>query len=200
MNCLSVLVEYVAPLTLAMGAIIAIVSYLQANITKKKTAATLIVNQIDEIEKNVDVLLSHKVENILTNEKLYDIATPDTSAWNDNKHVILNKLSEKDYELIETFFAKAKYIFSAKKDIEDVLRNHWSLKDSVIMKEKAKMYLKEEKDERHETALNDLNRDAWVFVPNIAFKSLFVHLELYNKLSGTTAYDKLKMSSYRRKY
>lgn len=190
----------------AVGASAFITYFLQQK-NQRKAAATLILDQIDSIEKTVHNLKEdyHHNNKALDDDSVYlanEIAYK--GAWDEYRYLMVKKLSQSELTLIQRFFESAYQIEKARADIVYCFKLGWDNKSQVT-------YLKygQFMDPTYNTqgqnpnALMDRFLENTVsthsFTPKIAYRALYAELDNYSKLSGTTAYEKLQKMSFRNK-
>lgn len=190
----------------AVGASAFITYFLQQK-NERKAASTLILDQIDSIEKTVHSLKEdyHHNNKTLDDNAVYlanEIAYK--GAWNEYQYLMVKKLSQSELSLIQRFFESAYQIEKARADIVHCFKLGWNNKSMVT-------YLKygqfmdptyETKNEEPKKLIDlflENTANTHSFSPGIAYKALYAELDNYAKLSGTTAYEKLHKMSFRNK-
>ena len=88
---------------IAIAGFSAIIIYKAQKRDKIKTAATIVISQIDSIE---DVIKDLRSKNPLTNEIVYK-SKPilDNNAWSQSKYLLSKRLGGDNVRLIENFYA-----------------------------------------------------------------------------------------------
>jgi len=190
----------------AVGASAFITYFLQQK-NQRKAAATLILDQIDSIEKTVHNLKEeyHHNDKTLDDDSVYlanEIAYK--GAWDEYRYLMVKKLSQSELTLIQRFFESAYQIEKARADIVYCFKLGWNNKSQVT-------YLKygQFMDPTYNAPGQDPNAlmnqflentvSTHSFTPKIAYRALYAELDNYSKLSGTTAYEKLQKISSRNK-
>jgi len=181
---------------IAIGAIWALVLYRLNKLTKKKTAATLLINQIDKIEENIRKLKELTNTIIVADEEAYALLPFPCDAWDNTKHILLQALDSKDCEIIEGFFTKAKYIISAREDIVLSLKNTWNSKTMAESFAFSQFVLEKSTQDKLNEYQKEFEEIGQHFIPNAAIKMLFSQISLSSYLSGTTTYAKIRKISY----
>lgn len=179
-----------------------------------RTAATLVKGQIDLIEERVGVLKNdHQLGNIAV---YHSKIIMQENLWEKYKHLLVKKLQKSDAAIIQKFFDNAEQVEHARSDIIQTMMNSWKHKSSVehqivgdiIQTEIGKRLsevCKEGQGGNFQFQI-DMNRvEAFrqvyrpldiVFTPDIAISALVKHLNSFDMLSGTTAYQTILNWSY----
>lgn len=197
--------ENILDIALVVVGASAFITYILQRKNERKTAAALIVEQIDSIEKIVEDLKDTYLHNnqrlddntvYLSRQISYD------GAWNKYKHLMIKKLSNSEFELLQKFFNSAYQIEKTKSDIVHCFKNGWNHKSLVYQLMNGKFHDPTYILPAHYTgkAINNegliiefdsANANTIGFNPNIAYQGLYAELNNYSSISGTTAYDKL---------
>ena len=183
----------------------AFITYFLQKKNEKKVAATLILNQIDSIERAVYRLKEnyHHNEKILNDQTVYLSNELEFSgAWDKYQHLIVKKMSQSECELMQRFFESACQIEKARADIVFSFKVGWECKalalSLMINKYRDPQFDNSESNADillNEYILNTANTPQ--FTPQIAYNALYAELDNYMNLSGTTAYEKLQKMSFR---
>ena len=170
--------------------------------TEKKVAATLILGQIDSIDKTISNL---KSESQLSNISIYK-TNPilRENMWEKYKHLFVMNLSGSEYELVQKYFERAEQLERTRTNIIDTMYSAWSDKSSVEHQMIGNIihsnYISNKDANETQQEINHFqgtfrNLDL-VFTPDIVIQALLVNLNNFNLLSGTTAYQKIQQKSY----
>ena len=175
----------------------AIIIYKVQKRDKIKTAATILISQIDAIESIIKDLRS---TNPLTNEIIYKSKVIlDRNYWSESKYLLFKKLGTDNVRLIEEFYAHAEDIEKSREAICHELISAWEHKDFILQKFIADCSTYS--DERRSKSLQDLSKNfeasSKVFSPSLPISILVNNLSQFNYLLGTTAYKILSSISYR---
>ena len=163
---------------------------------KLQTGATLIIGQIDLIEKRVKSL---KGEHQLGNIAMYHSKPiiKGNNMWEEYKHLFVKKLSRTEYEIIQEFFDNAEQLERTRQEILSTIVTAWYDKSSVEHQKVADMVLSEENCINvYINFKNNYRPLDLVFTPDIAINALTKNLNNFNMLAGTTAYQNLQKYSY----
>ena len=177
-------------------------TYLLENRRKIKTASTLIIKQIDEIET---VVKEMKATPTLSDGVIYKSKQVITrNYWQDQRHLLLRKLKHSEFIAIEKFYSKAEEIeksrvFLANESIASVnnknLVYHLKLSEEIINTGTFNPI---------NSPLNTFYNTGTTFQSNLPRIYLEELLRSYEKLldthEGVEAYRKLKKISYFKKY
>ena len=189
----------------AVGASAFITYYWQKS-NEKRAAATLILDQIDSIEKVVRGL---KEEYHHNNEDLNDHAVylskeiVYSGVWDKYQYLMVRMLSQSELDLIQSFFASSYQIEKARADIVYSFKLGWKYKTlarSLIVAKFMDPTYEADMETKKQLVQHYLD-DAEVshqFNPKIAYDVLYAELNSFQMLSGTTAYEKLYKKSFRR--
>ena len=196
---------------IVVGASALIIYVLQIK-SECKTAAALIIEQIDSIEEIIEDLKNTYLHNnntlddnsvYLSREIVY------AGAWSSYKHLMIKHLSNSEFDLLQKFFNSAYQIEKTRSDIIHCFKLGWNNKSLVCQLINGKFNdptyeLKLNADGKPIspiemiTAFNIANQNTISFNPQIAYSGLYAELNNYNALSGTTAYAKLLKLSGRK--
>lgn len=181
---------------IAIAGFSAIFIYKAQKRDKIKTAATIVISQIDFIENVIKDLRSN---NVLTNEIVYR-SRPilDDNAWSQSKYLLSKRLGGDNVRLIENFYAQAEDIEKSRRAICHelvVAREH---KDYILQEHIAEiMSLTEEQRVKALEEFNDqFESNPKIFSPNLPITILVSNLSQFRYLLGTSAYEKLRKISY----
>ena len=204
--------EIITQLIAIIVAIVAAFAYWHQKMTEIKTAATLVISQIDETEAIIDLM--QKPENLDT-RVLYK--TPDImkeNYWQKYKVLLLRHLKRTDLDVLDRYYENIDLIHRGKKCVEDGLKENWkwhSLEYSVLLKEYNELKVKTneetsiEKKSELEKAFNEkegglrefFNEDR-IFRPGVAIDMIVNVLECFQSIKGTSTYQSLRKMSYRK--
>lgn len=133
---------------------------------KIKTAATIVISQIDSIEAVIKNLHSN---NPLTNEIVYK-SKPilDYNYWSQSKYLLSKRLGVENVRLIENFYAQAEEIEKSRRAICHELIIAWEHKDYILQKYMAEIFnLTEEQRLKALAEFNDkFENNPKIFSPN----------------------------------
>lgn len=211
LNSKSVSVSIIADFAVIIGAIWAIVLYILQIKDKRKSIITLIVNEIEEIDKLVSKLIELNAERNLNNFEVYK-TTPilTINYWEKNKYIIIKKINKVDASILDEFYYNATQIERARKAIIENLNNSWYAKNLFEQKVfsdyiKHELYFRENVDYNYlivksKEYSNEFNRfyskvDS-IFTPEIPILVLQKHLNLYKSIISSTTYSKLLKMSF----
>ena len=107
---------------------------------KKRTAATLVINQIDEIDEQLSAL---KHEPQLNGQVIYNAKTViDQNVWEQYKHLFAKTLDKSEYELIQKFFDNAERVERVRLELVDMIVTAWHDKSAVTHETISNMIIK----------------------------------------------------------
>lgn len=173
-----------------------VIFFLEKN-DKKHSAATLVIGQIDLIEKRV---MSLKEEQQLGNIAIYHSKPiiKGQNMWEEYKHLFVKKLSRSEYDNLQQFFDNAEQLERARQEILTTIANAWSYKSEIEQQNVAQYIVLAE--ENPKVPMADFQRIYraldLVFTPDIVIASLTKNLNNFKCLSGSTAYQKIQKYSY----
>ena len=193
---LEFLATYWIDLLIALGGLSAFVVYFKQKRDSVRSAATLIIAQIDYIEKNV---LTLKENPHINNVEVYKSKIIiKENMWEQHKQLFVKKLSSSEYEKLQQFFDSAEQIERIRKDIIGTMATAWRDKSSTEHNMAAKII--ETGTEEFLNEIVEFGRKYrpldLVFTPDIAIESLITNLKNFYVVSGTTAYQKIQKISY----
>ena len=175
----------------------AIIVYLLQKRSEKKAAATKVLLQIDQIEKNIMFL---KSKHQITNVSVYK--TPiilEHSSWEECGYYFYRSMGRDDIKLIDDFFACAAELEKSRSAICRSLMTAWEHKDAELQAAIAGIILQNNKvNEEIISFISSFNPRSDIFTANLPIEILLDNLNNFRALSGSTAYTKLQKLSYRR--
>ena len=204
-NILSWVWENIFDIALVIVGASAFFTYILQQRNEKRTAATLIIEQIDSIENIIEDLKNTYIHNnntlddnsvYLSKEISYD------GAWTSYKHLVIHQLSNSEFCLVQKFFNSAYQIEKTRSDIIYCFKLSWNNKSLVTQLMNGKFndptYITPQISEgilrtapELISAFQIANQNSTGFIPHIAYSGLYAELNNYTALSGTTAYAKL---------
>lgn len=182
----------------------AMIVYIFQKRDKKRSAATLILGQIDSIEEKIGILKNgHQLNNVVVYHSKTIISE---NTWEKYKHLFAKELSQSEHRMIQNFFDSAEQLERTRADIVMVIKNAWADKSSVehqIIGEMIKNDVittsmpNEMRSSKEMTLFQDRYKPLdLVFTPDIAINSFVNNLNNFTMLSGTTAYEKIQHYSF----
>ena len=182
----------------------AMIVYIFQKRDKKRSAATLILGQIDSIEEKIGILKNgHQLNNVVVYHSKTIISE---NTWEKYKHLFAKELSQSEHRMIQNFFDTAEQLERTRADIVMVIKNAWADKSSVehqIIGEMIKndVITTSMPNEMCSSKEMTLFQDRYkpldlVFTPDIAINSFVNNLNNFTMLSGTTAYEKIQHYSF----
>ena len=182
----------------------AMIVYIFQKRDKKRSAATLILGQIDSIEEKIGILKNgHQLNNVVVYHSKTIISE---NTWEKYKHLFAKELSQSEHRMIQNFFDTAEQLERTRADIVMVIKNAWADKSSVehqIIGEMIKNDVittsmpNEMRSSKEMTLFQDHYKPLdLVFTPDIAINSFVNNLNNFTMLSGTTAYEKIQHYSF----
>lgn len=228
MNIINLILSFcennnILDLLLILATASAFIVYFFQKLNEKRVAATLILDQIDTIDRVIKRLKEDYIKNgkKLDDDTMYlSEEIPYNGAWDKYQYLVIKKLTEKEHELMQQYFEKAYRIEKCRADIIFNFKLSWKHKSLVQFLIYGKLYdptfeignniLEKFKIEAQENQKNDYRKllynkyindtvDTATYKPSIAYNYLYSSLDNYVGLSGTTAYEKLYKMSYRNK-
>lgn len=190
--------NYWSDLLLSIVGLSAFVVYFIQKRDKKRAAATLILGQIDSIEKRVVKL---KEDNQLGNPSVYNTqAIIKENMWEQYKHLFVKELSSPEYEIVQRFFDYAEQIERTRVEIVGTITTAWKDKSLVEHQIIGNLVVSHiENWPQHIQEFQDTYRPMdLVFTPDIAIKSLTRSLSNFDMLTGSTAYQKIQKFSFKK--
>lgn len=196
--------ENILDIALVVVGASAFITYILQTKNERKTAAALIIEQINSTEVIIEdlkntYLHSKTLEDnsvYLSREISYD------GAWSSYKHLLIKQLSNSEFNLLQKFFNSAYQIEKTRSDIIYCFKLSWNNKSLVYQLINGKFndptYVipnTNTGNAKNATQLIkefvDANQSTLGFNPQIAYDGLYAELNNYTSLSGTTAYAKL---------
>lgn len=206
---LALLKDWSNLLLVGVGLSAFVVYYLQKR-DEIRIAATLVQGQIDLVQQRVLALKNDHQLGIIS--VYHSQIILQENLWEKYKHLLIKKIQKSDAEIIQRFFDSAEQIERARSDMIQTLSCAWEHK-SLVEHQIVGEYIKADVDKKIktpsdnaekvqvETCTYEAFRKAYrplelVFTPDIVRNALVKHLNDFNLLSGTTAYQKIQQYSY----
>lgn len=173
----------------------AIVIYWHQRRAKVKTAATVILSQIDSIEATVTGLRKNQKTNVTIYKSKVVL---DINHWVNSKYLLSRKLGGDNVRLIDVFYEQAEEIEKSRSAVCHELVIAWDHKDYFLQKKIAECFDMDEHERKKTLHLFSVNfeQNGDLFDPSLPKEILDENLMQFRFLSGTTAYEKLKKISY----
>lgn len=172
----------------------AIIIYKTKQRYSRKTAATMVVTQIDNIENNLKKLKdSDTIDEILlfkTNQIL------EHNYWNDSRHLLLRYLGTNNVRILDDFYSRVEEIEKSRKIIFDEMSKTWEYKELVYQFNLAKELSQKENFDVDTSWLINFKKHGSSFSANLPKDYLCKNINYINYVSGTVAYDILRKMSY----
>ena len=185
-------------LLLVLVGLSAFVVYAFQQKNQRSTAATLVKEQIDTIERNVSAL---KNDPNLNNISIYHSKNILIgNHWEEQKYLLVKKLSQSELETIQRFFDNAMQIENARIDIIKVINNDWANKSQAGCQIVANIVDRGGDDAEIMQIFKLFMQQYGIlspeFVPDIIINALTRNLQNFEFISGTTAYARIQKLSY----
>ena len=175
----------------------ALLVYLLQKKNEKRAAATKVLLQIDQIEKNVMALKSNREIDNLVVYKIPAILAH--SSWAECGYQFYGSMEREDIKLIDDFFACAAELEKSRVAICQSLTTAWGDKDAELQARIADFAVKKENvDENIDAFIAAFNSKPQIFTAKLPTEILLTNINSFQTLSGTTAYKRLQRISYRR--
>lgn len=188
---------YVVQLLTVLGGLSAYATYIWQKLAERKTACTLILNQIDETEKIVDLL--RKIENRQSYPIYKEQNLLDRNYWEENKVLLIRSLKGSDISVLDRYYSNIYQIQKGKVEMVEALKNSWkwrSLGANFILKELTEINGEKEKREKRE-CLSKYEAEDYYFNPSFGVNVLSEGLNNFESIKGSTTYKLLERKSYR---
>ena len=175
----------------------ALFSYVVGKIERKRTAATLVVTQIDSIESSIREL---KNSTNLTETEVYQ-SNPllSMNCWAENRHLLSNALGYSNVRLIEEFFSNAEEVEKVRAEICHEVMKTWEHKELVYQYMLAQEIMKSDSFNIHASKITAFDKCGIAFSAKLPKTLLEHHLANFSFISGSVAYSKLRKLSYHSK-
>lgn len=188
---------YWSDLLVSLVGLSAIYVYWKQKRDEYRAAATMVICQIDIIEKRVARL---KDDAQLGNIVIYQSKSViENNQWEQQKHKLIKALSAAEYEIIQSYFDQAIQLEIARQEVVSNLRYNWNGK-TMAMQEKIADVCSTQCDkpqEKIDDFYNSFSPIETIFQPNAITQLLLKSLDNQPTLLGTTAYKRLEKISYR---
>ena len=187
-----------ADFLLVIGALGAFLIYWWQKRAEKKTACTLILTQIDETEKEVDLLRRIENRNGYSLYKEPDLL--DRNYWEENKVLLLRSLKGSDISVLDRYYSNIFQIQKGKTELIEALKNTWKWKSlgiNYLLKELVELTEENEIKEKKE-CINKYHKEEDFLNPGFGANILTEGLNNFESIKGSTTYKMLEKRSYRR--
>lgn len=193
-NIIEWMVTNIIDIALVVVGLSALAVYYAQKKSELYSAGTLIIGQINLVEKNVSIL---KNEQQLNNVAVYN-TNPiiKENMWEKYKHLFAKRLTGAEYEMVQNFFDHAEKLERARLDIVRTITNGWSDKSSTEHNVIADMVRNRKSLKDMEKFRNIFRPMELVFTPDVTITALMQSLNNFSALTGTTAYSKIQKKSY----
>ncbi len=169
-----------------------------------RNAATLILNQIDFIEKNTEKL---KDASALKIDEITLYQSPELcrdNLWEQYQHLFVKELLYNEMSLINDFYGRIYRIEKAKKHLMQLNEICWADKSKAIHHFEEKFLdatyvsnvIEKTSQQLLQDSINAIDNSGYMFKSALVEKLLDAELKSYTSLSGTTVYQKLRKISY----
>ena len=161
--------NFLQTLILVSTVVVTLLIYLDKNRKNIKSATTILVLQIKNIEKNVEYLNAEGVSGETINEQQihYSIPIFEENAWDKYKHIYASRLSSSDFSKIEQFFEIAQAIRIQQQQIKQ------KIQENIFAKT---IHYYQQQFNRINACVVDASEDR----ENLCFRDMDYTLKLYN--------------------
>ena len=163
---------------------------------KVKTAATIVLTQIDSVES---IIKEWRCQSLLTKEVIYrSKCILDSDSWSTAKYLLARKLGASNTQLVDEFFTQAECLEKSRQAISHGLVVAWEHKDLLLQKKLAETVGMKTDERKKELEQFDeqFEQCPRIFDPQLPVQILNKNLAQFKCLTGTTAYEKLSKISY----
>lgn len=184
-------------LVIFVGLLAYLVYYRQKR-DERRSAATMVVCQIDIIQKRVSSLKDDRQRGSIA--VFHSKTIINENLWEKHKHKLIKTLTTPEYDLVQQFFDQAVQLEDARKAVIANLNNNWNCKTSALQDRIAEINLENNQknlQKKIEQFVHSFEPMGYTFDPRQITLLLETALENQIILSGTTAYQKLHKQSYR---
>ena len=168
--------------------------YLWQQHSNRRTAATLIVTQVDQIEESIKHLQNaDRINNVVIYKSKRILAQ---NYWENNRHILSRYLGESNMRLIEDFYSCAEEIEKAREAICREVTVTWENKDFIYQRKLIEEIYADPDVVISKTPLEKFADYGNGFTAALPSDMLKRDINQFQRLSGTVAYDKLRKLSY----
>lgn len=161
---------------------------------KIKTAATLIVTQINFIETNIKLMKDAEQVDEVFLFKLKRIL--EHNYWSENRHLLSKKLGTSNICIIEDFYSQVEEIEKSREIICNEMIKTWENKEFVYQLNLAKEIMNNNDFNIEKSRLPVFEKYGTAYSAKLPKDHLYKTLNNFNYISGTVAYDLLRKISY----
>lgn len=161
---------------------------------EQKTAATLVVKQIQDIESIIKPLKSAKQ---LNGEMIYRCKQIITkNYWNEYRHFLLKDMKDSYLSKIEEFYSNAEELEKSRASICNELSNTFNNKELVFQLKIAEEIISSGKYDCENSPMETYYKCKSTFLSGLPFEYMESNLRQFENLSETEAYRSLRKLSY----
>lgn len=172
----------------------AIIIYKLQQNDKKRTAATLIITQIDFIENNIKLLKeADRIDEVFLFKTKRIL---EHNYWAENRHLLSKKLGTNNIRIIENFYSQVEEIEKSREIICNEMIKTWENKELVYQSKLATEIMENQNFDIKKSRLSVFESYGTAFSARLPKEHLFKTLDNFNYISGTIAYDLLRKFSY----
>lgn len=186
----------------ALSAPTAFIVYWMNIVNKKKMAATLIINQIDNANKIIEGLEFDKNDyynkNAIIIYNMLDILQ--VNYWDKYKYLFMKKLESPDIKILDQYYSELYNIQKAKDDISEIVKSNWKTRAFMMNDLKKEDTIYDIID--IENRMRELNGWGFLFVQQKSLDLFEENIEKYKSqfICNSFAYKYLYKMSYKSKH
>lgn len=167
----------------------ALIVYFIQEKNKLKSAAKLVVSQINHIESCVTALRNNKDLNLISVYESKPLIT--NNYWEEYRHILARKLDEHQVKTIENFYSLSEEIEKSRDAICNSIIKTWENKELVYQYNLAQSIFMHIPIEEARTNLNTFDASSMTFIPNLPIEYLKINLSNFTFINGSVVFHKL---------
>lgn len=193
-------------LILVSTVVVTLLIYLDKENKSVKSATTILILQIKNIEKNIEYLKADGVSGEAINEQPlhYSIPIFEENAWDKYKHIYASRLSSSDFAKIEQFYEVAQAIRIQQQQIKQKIQENIFAKTAHYYQQqynRLNTCVLDSRDDRENLCYIDMDYTLKLYNNPRFSVGMFLHKEYgsglikglnrYQRLTGTTVFERL---------
>lgn len=193
-------------IVLVITLLVTLFIYLNKEYKNLKSATTILVLQIKNIEKNIEYLKAEGISGEAINEQQlhYSIPIFEENAWDKYKHIYASRLSSSDFSKIELFYEVAQAIRIQQQQIKQKIQENIFAKTVHYYQQqfnRLNACVQDDHDDRENLCFMDMDYTLKLYNNPRFSVGTFLHKEYgsglikglnrYQRLTGTTIFERL---------
>lgn len=182
----------------------AFITYLWQRKAERKTAATIILEQIDASENTISYFRKKYIyeKQKIDHEDVYLSKNLNFDAWEKYQHLLIKEFTPHELSVLNDFFDSVYTIEKTRSSLNDCYNATWNSKAFVTQwmcgKYHDTMLTTPDEQEKMLNEFISANKNTPDYIPNLIYDNLCTALIQYKEIRDTVAYQKLVKISFRK--